>query len=292
MPRLVSESFDQATMIKSLLISILLLSFQTTVVVGFPFVGEIRMFAGNFAPRGWACEKMDRHSPTMGALITRGMNSPTLGPNFHVVGGGPVGLAVALLIAKQGLSSIVYEGRPEIKHVPEESYPIGVNARGMHTLSAIDENLAQAVRDASTTVASWQIFGGPMKVAEQESGVVQGTSRGAVNDVLLQAASANPLITLKFGLRIRDVRANTRELIFEKRVPGDVKREEVIVSCGQDGRVIACDGVNSAVRRSLVASGELSANVQPWKAEFRVLFARNGATSPELDEKVHYIFSG
>ena len=45
----------------------------------------------------------------------------------------------ALLLAKEGFESIVYEGRPEIVHIPEESFPIGVNQRGLHTLARIDK---------------------------------------------------------------------------------------------------------------------------------------------------------
>ena len=35
-------------------------------------------------------------------------------PIYHIIGGGPVGLATALLLAKESYQSIVYEGRSEI----------------------------------------------------------------------------------------------------------------------------------------------------------------------------------
>lgn len=35
-------------------------------------------------------------------------------PIYNIIGGGPVGLATALLLAKDGISSIVYESRAEI----------------------------------------------------------------------------------------------------------------------------------------------------------------------------------
>jgi NADPH-dependent glutamate synthase beta subunit-like oxidoreductase len=34
--------------------------------------------------------------------------------NVHIIGAGPTGLAVALLLAKENISSIVYEGRSKI----------------------------------------------------------------------------------------------------------------------------------------------------------------------------------
>ena len=99
--------------------------------------------------------------------------------HFHIVGGGPAGFATALLLSKDGHTSTVYESRASVVHDPEESYPIGVNARGMHTLELIDPALAAACRDTGMVINAWQIFGGKMKVAEQESGVVYGTSRGS-----------------------------------------------------------------------------------------------------------------
>ena len=32
---------------------------------------------------------------------------------YHVVGGGPVGFAMALMLAKEGIPSVVYERNPE-----------------------------------------------------------------------------------------------------------------------------------------------------------------------------------
>ena len=106
---------------------------------------------------------------------------------YHIIGGGPVGLSLALLLAKQNKRSVVYEGRLEIVQNIDESYPIGVNARGLHTLKQIDEKLAQSVLDTGKMVNSWQIYGGKQMVAEQLSGTVLGTSRGKVNILLYEA---------------------------------------------------------------------------------------------------------
>jgi 2-polyprenyl-6-methoxyphenol hydroxylase-like FAD-dependent oxidoreductase len=59
-------------------------------------------------------------------------------PIYHIIGGGPVGFATALLLAKEGYQSIVYESRPEIPTNEEESYPICVNPRSFKTFDIID----------------------------------------------------------------------------------------------------------------------------------------------------------
>ena len=74
---------------------------------------------------------------------------------YHIIGGGPVGLASALLLAKQGYKSIVYEGRSEIPTNIEESYPIGINPRTLHTLEIIDPELANEARNTGKIVDSW-----------------------------------------------------------------------------------------------------------------------------------------
>jgi kynurenine 3-monooxygenase len=99
---------------------------------------------------------------------------------FHIVGGGPVGLAAALLLAKAGYSSVVYESRNEIPHNVEESYPIGINPRALHTMEQINPSLADEARNTGRIVDAWQIFAGPRMVADLRSGVVYGTSRGKV----------------------------------------------------------------------------------------------------------------
>jgi hypothetical protein len=128
-------------------------------------------------PRGFVGQQ-----PPQQQSQQQGFNNPA----YHIIGGGPVGICMALLLAKQGIRSVVYEGRTHIVHVPEESYPIGVNARGMDAMRQISEELARKIEDSGKMVDAWQIFGGKYKVAEEKSGVVVGTSRGMVNKLLAQ----------------------------------------------------------------------------------------------------------
>jgi hypothetical protein len=61
--------------------------------------------------------------------------------NIAVIGGGPVGFAAAIALAKQGYEVAVYEGRDEIPMNNDNSYPIGVNQRGQDALRRLNPEL-------------------------------------------------------------------------------------------------------------------------------------------------------
>jgi len=208
---------------------------------------------------------------------------------FIIVGGGPVGFAAALLLAKHGYPSEVYEGRPSIPDDPQESYPIGVNPRGLHTLSLIDPGLCDQLKSVGTRVDSWQIFVGPRRVGVSESGVTFGTSRSRLNRMLADAALAEPLIDVYFGHRLTGIDFDARALTFEV-IEGSAGT--VTIDAGS-ARVVAADGVNSMLRRLLQAHDPtFTADVIPWTYEFRVMFGVQGIQSEALDEHIHYIHNG
>ena len=102
----------------------------------------------------------------------------------HIIGGGPVGYCMALTLAKRKIPCVIYEKNDEIRYNVAESYPIGVNQRGLGALNdAAGESLVNVVAE-NGYVKSWKIFAGKVNVATQESGQVVGTTRARVNDLL------------------------------------------------------------------------------------------------------------
>lgn len=195
---------------------------------------------------------------------------------MHIIGGGPVGFAMALLLAKNNIPSIVYEGRSNIINNVEESYPIGVNKRGINTLEAIGQGVVEQVTATGHIVDSWAIYGGLQKVAEQKSGVVIGTSRGKINMILASEAMKSPLVEVLFGYRLKDVDLSKRTLIFD-RLQDDGSLVKIEVPLTIDDKVIGADGVKSYVRSALERQDStFKCTVTPWKCEFRVLFANPG----------------
>ena len=75
----------------------------------------------------------------------------------HIIGGGPVGYSMALTLAKRKIPCVIYEKSKEIRYDMAESYPIGVNQRGLRTLRDIGgESLVNAVAE-NGYVKSWKI---------------------------------------------------------------------------------------------------------------------------------------
>ncbi|OQR81007.1 hypothetical protein ACHHYP_16865 [Achlya hypogyna] len=213
-------------------------------------------------------------------------------PTYIVVGGGPVGCAAALQMAKLGHPTAIYEGRGSIPTDPEQSYPIGVNPRGLHAIASVAPQIADRVKAEGRVIDAWEIFAGSRRVAKQISGVVFGTSRGNVNLRLWEEAKATPLITIHMNHRLRHIDVGTRTLTFDVRDDATGNTTVVTVDASA-ARVIGADGVNSKVRDALVAADPtFHVDITPWNNEYRVLFATVGKMTAALNPKIHYIFSG
>lgn len=67
---------------------------------------------------------------------------------FIVVGLGPAGLAVSLLLGKLGKEVVVYEKQSSwesLLNAEKQSYPIGINERTLACLDEIDGNLRKVI---------------------------------------------------------------------------------------------------------------------------------------------------
>ena len=205
-----------------------------------------------------------------------------------VIGAGPVGLATAILLAQLDYQIDIYEARAEIPNNPEESYPIGINPRGLYTLEQISPALEQVIKKEGKVINSWQIFAGTRRVAKLDSGVVYGTSRGKVNLILLQYLQTHHADTcnVHFHHKLHSLDPESKILVFTNK-----NNNEVRVDAGSS-RVIAADGVYSKVRRELATKipDKFQRIVTPWTNEYRVLFAQKGKEFDRLDPAVHYIF--
>lgn len=207
-----------------------------------------------------------------------------------VVGGGIAGLAAAILLARDhGIPVSIYESQADLTvgKTPQESYPIGVNPRGLRTLDLVNAALRPEIELAGF-VDSWSINSNGRQVAQQESGVVVGTTRGAVVAGLYKEATE--LTTKGFpidwhmGLRLKHFDVATRTLTFH-----DANRAEVRVDASQS-RIIDGTGCWSKIRDAYAMADEsFTVEKWAWGQTFRNLFVDCDDTG--FDPKVHYIFS-
>lgn len=210
--------------------------------------------------------------------------------DYIIIGAGPVGLAVALQLNQLKFNVTVYEGRDEIPNDPEQSYPIGINPRAVHTFKNIDESLADKAISTGVIIDAWQIYAGKTMVADLKSGSVYGTTRGGVNTMLYDKAIERG-IKIIFGHRIASVDMAAKTLTFTK---GSTPTPVVVDA--SKSRVIAGDGVNSIIRKSMEGVDGFQSKSYPWTREFRVLFSSlchdECGDNNSLDKGIHYIYNG
>jgi 2-polyprenyl-6-methoxyphenol hydroxylase-like FAD-dependent oxidoreductase len=185
-----------------------------------------------------------------------------------IVGGGPVGLCLALFLAYHGVRCVVFNGHPEVRADPRGSTH---NARTMEHFRRL--GLAAEIRalglppDHATDVAYYTRYNGfelarlPMPSTRQKLCTVAGSgmtdqspeplhrvNQMYVEPRLLQQARATPEITLKFGWRVTEVRQEDSHVAIRAEQVKDGIQEN-----WRSSYVIGCDGGQSVVRTAMSA---------------------------------------
>jgi 2-polyprenyl-6-methoxyphenol hydroxylase-like FAD-dependent oxidoreductase len=184
-----------------------------------------------------------------------------------IVGGGPVGMTLALTLAHYGVPSILVERNPETTRHPKMDL---TNGRSMELFKRL--GLVEKLRDAGvprdnpfdiswiTSLAGHELhrFKYPSSSEAQHAIFVNNDGRQAseaplrvsqivIEPVLKKAIDENPLIDVRFGTK------------FDSVIAQDSKSVTVQVSDSETGKIMqiqceylaGCDGGGSKVRREL-----------------------------------------
>lgn len=194
-----------------------------------------------------------------------------------IAGGGPVGMTLALNLARYGIRSLLLERNPATTRHPKMDLTNGRSMELFHRLG-----LDEALRDAGvprangfdilwiTSMVGHDLYRFPYPSADEKTRIIREENDGShgaqaplrvsqiqIEPVLKRAIDANPLIDVRFGTRF--------ERIVENGVDG-VTAEIVDSQSGETSTVkcrflAGCDGGGSRVRRGLGIALEGEENV-------------------------------
>ncbi len=171
---------------------------------------------------------------------------------IRLVGAGPSGALLAVLLARRGLEVELYESRPDFRQLPAgagRSINLALADRGIHALKAA--GVFDAVQPALLPMRGRLIHYENRDTAFQPYGqrpneVIYSVSRHRLNLALIEAAAAQPGVRLLFQHRLEgaDFAANTAQI-------RDLENDRVLAVPMQP--LLATDGAGSAVRREMSA---------------------------------------
>ena len=187
-----------------------------------------------------------------------------------IVGAGPVGTLLALLLAADGRRVRLLERRSDPRVGPAErgrSINLALAARGLSALARADvlgrmqpEMVAMRGRQLHDRNGCGPLL--PYGLRPDE--LIYAVDRSRLNTVLLEAAGSVPLINLHFGRRAIDVDPVSGCLSWRD-AAGNVVADEPA------GLVIAADGAGSVLRNALHERGLLQATEDPLAHDYKEL---------------------
>jgi kynurenine 3-monooxygenase len=171
---------------------------------------------------------------------------------IRIVGAGPTGALLAILLARRGLEIELYEARPDLRQVPAgagRSINLALADRGIHALKTAGvfdavESALLPMRGRLIHYENWETAFQPY--GQRPNEVIYSVSRHRLNQALIEAAANRPGVQLHFQHRLEgaDFTANTAQI-------RDLEKDRVLAVPMQP--LLATDGAGSAVRREMSA---------------------------------------
>ncbi|HEY5020309.1 MAG TPA: NAD(P)/FAD-dependent oxidoreductase [Steroidobacteraceae bacterium] len=200
-------------------------------------------------------------------------------PSYTVIGAGPVGTLMALMLANRGHCVRLIERRPDPRTAPAErgrSINLAMAARGMLALehAGLLGRTAPAMMPMSGRMlhdehGALQY----LRYGQNEREVIYAMSRERLNRILVEAAAECPGIELRFDTRCVDLDASGGMALRDER-SGRSYNEDFEV-------LLAADGAGSAVRAALRARGALQAHDESLDHDYKELAIPTDATRAE-----------
>ncbi|MFQ5556769.1 MAG: FAD-dependent oxidoreductase, partial [Acidimicrobiales bacterium] len=189
-----------------------------------------------------------------------------------VVGAGPAGSMLAILLSRQGRRVVVYESRPDLREVEigaGRSINLALANRGIVALEAV--GVYDRVEPIVIPMRGRMIHGPDGSTELQPYGnrpdeVIHSVSRSALNAILLDAAESLG-VRIHFGHRCRSVDLDAGEARFEVAGAGGGSHE---LTVGFHA-VFGADGANSVVRDATLAANGGRVHIEPLDHGYKEL---------------------
>ncbi len=174
----------------------------------------------------------------------------------RIVGAGPSGALLAILLQRQGLRVELYDARPDPRSVREasgRSINLALADRGIHALRAagVFEQIASALMPmrgrcvhAADGTTSLQPYG------RRPQEVIYSISRLRLSQALLRVAARSPGISMHFNHRLEDVSFAERHATVRDLASGNLLQLPM-------QPLLACDGAGSRVRHRMAELGHI-----------------------------------
>jgi kynurenine 3-monooxygenase len=178
---------------------------------------------------------------------------------IRIVGAGPTGALLAILLARRGLEIELYESRPDPRGVPAgsgRSINLALADRGIHALKAagVFDGVASALLPMRGRLIHYENRDTAFQpYGQRPNEVIYSVSRHRLNQALIEVAAGQPGVHLHFQHRLEaaDFSANTARI-------RDLEKDRVLAVPMQP--LLATDGAGSAVRRDMSAQNLIQAS--------------------------------